>query len=198
METHNCIKALVCIFLIATQGLPLAVVANSDPAPGDATPQTAQDDNAIMYLGKIEVKGEKNIVKTLQAIKIGLQMPYSTDPKLADVVVCRIENQTGSHVKQWLICGTNRTLAQQRSAMNTAMITAVAGESQFGSSCTSSGCYEQVFAVLNETLNSLPGNYLHTSVNGPALHGLLEKIPYPQGYSPAPTSTTAPSPATHQ
>jgi len=150
-----------------------------------------------MYLGTIQVHGEKNIVKTLQAIKIGLQLPYSNDPKLANVVVCRIEDQAGSHIKKWLICGTNRTLAQQRAALHTAMVTTVPAASQSGSTCTSTACYEQVIAVLNETLNSLPGNYLHTSVNGPALHALLEKIPYPQGYTPAPTSTTAPAAPSH-
>lgn len=197
METRNCIKTFVYIIFIVTLGLPLAVVANSDPAPGDTTPQAAQDDNATMYLGKIEVKGEKNIVKTLQAIKLGLQMPYSSDPKLADVVVCRIEDQAGSHVKQWLICATNRDAAKRRDAIHTSMITATA-QNSYGVSCSSSACYEAVFAALNETLNSQPGHTIHTSVNGPALHKLLEKIPYPQGYTPAPTSTTAPIPATHQ
>jgi len=197
MKTRNCINTLVCIILIATLGMPLTVIANSNPAPGDATHQTAQDNNATMYLGTIKVVGEKNIVKTLQAIKIGLQMPYSNDPKLANVVVCRLEYQAGSHLRQWLICGTNHTLSQQRAALHNAMFASVAAGSQAGSTCTSSACYEQVFAALNETLNSLPGNYLHTSVNGPALHGLLEKIPYPQGYTPAPTSTTAPAAPTH-
>ncbi|HVC37549.1 MAG TPA: hypothetical protein VNF46_04015 [Gammaproteobacteria bacterium] len=197
MNTRNYIKILVFISLVATLGLPLAVVANSDPAPGGATPQTAQDDNTTMYLGKIEVHGEKNIEKTLQGIKIGLEQPYSSDPKLADVVVCRIENQAGSHVKQWLTCGTNRTLAEQRSAIHTGMLSTVAAGSQIGSSCVRADCYENVIGVLNETLNSLPGNYLHTSVNGPALHKLLEKIPYPQGYKPPSATTKAPAAPTH-
>lgn len=129
MKTCHCIKAFVFTILIAALGLPLTVVANSDPAPGGATPQTAQDDNAVMYLGKIQVRGEKNIVKTLQAIKVGLEMPYSNDPKLANVVVCRLEDQAGSHVKQWLICGTNRTLAQQREAFHIAMDASVSAGS---------------------------------------------------------------------
>lgn len=197
MKIRNCIKALACIILIITLGLPLAFAANSDPAPSDTTPQSAQDDNAVIYLGNIQVRGEKNIVKTLQAIKIGLQMPYSTDPKLANVVVCRIEDQAGSHVRQWLICGTNRMLAKQREALHTAMVASVPAGSQLGSNCVSEGCYENVFSVLNETMNSLPGNTLHTSVNGPALHKLLEMVPYPQGYIPAPSSTTAPAAPTH-
>ncbi len=197
MNNHDCIKAFIFTLLIAALGLPLAVAADSNTAPGDATSQTTKDDNATMYLGTIQVHGEKNIVKTLQAIKIGLQLPYSNDPKLANVVVCRIEDQAGSHIKQWLICGTNHTLSQQRAALHTAMFASVAAGSQSGSTCTSSGCYEQVFAVLNATLNSLPGNYLHTSVNGPALHALLEKIPYPPGYAPAPASTTAPAVPSH-
>ncbi|HVC28711.1 MAG TPA: hypothetical protein VNF48_04105 [Gammaproteobacteria bacterium] len=196
MINSNYSKTLICITLIATLGLPLTVIANSDPAPGDAAPQSAQDDNAVIYLGNIQVRGEKNIVKTLQAIKVGLQMPYSSDPKLADVVVCRIEDQAGSHIKKWLTCETNRNAANRREALNTSMDTSIA-QNYGGMGCESLSCYSQVFEALTETLNSQPGHTLHTSVNGPALHQLLEKIPYPQGYTPAPTSTTAPAAPTH-
>jgi len=196
MNTRNYFKTLVFIILVATLGLPLAVVANNDPAPGAATPQPAQDDNTTMYLGKIEVRGEKNIVKTLQAIKIGLQMPYSSDPKLANVVVCRIEDQAGSHIKQWLTCETNRDAAKRRDTLHSSMNMATA-QGYDGMGCASSACYSQVFEALNETLNSQPEHTIHTSVNGPALHQLLDKIPYPQGYTPAPASTTAPAAPTH-
>ncbi|HVC28712.1 MAG TPA: hypothetical protein VNF48_04110 [Gammaproteobacteria bacterium] len=40
MKIRNCIKVFGFITLAAILGLPLAVAANSDPAPGDATPQT--------------------------------------------------------------------------------------------------------------------------------------------------------------
>ncbi|MGH8403607.1 MAG: hypothetical protein ACRESO_09430, partial [Gammaproteobacteria bacterium] len=71
-----------------------------------------------------------------------------------------------------LICATNRVLSEGRDIQNTAMTTALAQNYQGGASggCSNSVCYTQVFAELNEALNSLPGHYLHTSVNAPALH----------------------------
>lgn len=50
-----------------------------------------------IYLGRVEVHGQKNINEALQAIKIGLQPPYSTDPKMANAVVCRLVPAAGNH-----------------------------------------------------------------------------------------------------
>ncbi len=200
MNSSRHIKTLPLLLLAIVLCLPESVAANSSPQENTSN-QAKQNDNATMYLGKVEVHGEANIVKTLQAIKVGLEQPYSNDPKLANVVVCRLQDQAGSHIRQWLICGTNRTLSQQRAALHIAMDAAVtAGSSVEGATCMTSACYAQVFAVMNETLNSLPGHYLQTGVNGSALHGLLEKIPYPAAYAkptmPAPKSNAAPSATT--
>ena len=202
MNSSAHIKTLPLLLLAAVLCLPELVAANSSPQKNTSN-QVKQNDNATMYLGKVEVHGEANIVKTLQAIKVGLEQLYSNDPKLANVVVCRLQDQAGSHIRQWLICGTNRTLSQQRAALHIAMDAAVTAGSSVGESatCMSSACYAQVFAVLNETLNSLSGHYLQTGVNGSALHGLLEKIPYPEVYTkskaPPPATTTAPAATTH-
>ena len=202
MNSSRGIKTLPLLLLAVVLCLPELLAANSSPQENTSN-HAKQNDNATMYLGKVEVHGEANIVKTLQAIKVGLEQPYSNDPKLANVVVCRLQDQAGSHIRQWLICGTNRVLSQQRAALHIAMDAAVtAGSSTPGGGvkCESSACYAQVFAVMNETLNSLPGHYLQTGVNGSALHGLLEKMPYPAAYAkstmPAPKSNTAPSATT--
>jgi hypothetical protein len=187
MKTPQCTKALCTITLAMLLALPAAgTAANTDAS--QATP--------VIYLGKVKVVGQKQIVATLQAIKVGLEMPYSSDPKMANVVVCRLVDQAGSHIKQWLICGTNRILGQQREAIATAMEVAITAGSSTGSTCASAACYTRVFAVLNETLNSQPGNYLHTLVNGAALRGLLRKIPYPASLAPA--ATPAPAASTRQ
>lgn len=164
--------------------------------------QAVQNDDMVMYLGKVEVRGEKNIIKTLQAIKVGLRQPYSTDPKLANVVVCRLEDEAGSHLKQRLICGTNRILAANRNALQTQMIAAASDTDQPNDpgdpgslTCMSSSCYETEFLILNETLNDQPGHYLNTLVNGPAFSSLLRKIPYPASEQ---TATTVPAAGTHQ
>ncbi len=201
MNSRGHIKTLPLLLLAVVLCLPELVAANSSPQKNTPN-QATQNDNATMYLGKVEVHGQANIVKTLQAIKVGLEQPYSNDPKLANVVVCRLQNQASSHIRQWLICGTNHVLSQQRAALHIAMDAAVtAGSSVEGATCMTSACYAQVFAVMNETLNSLPGHYLQTGVNGSALHGLLQKIPYPAAYAKStalpPATTTAPAATTH-
>lgn len=190
MKRTRLFKPLTALPLAALLVLPLVASAVAAPQ-NSATDQMSAHDNTYIQLGKVKVIGQKQIIATLQAIKVGLDMPYSSDPKLANVVVCRLVDEAGSHIKQWLICGTNRILGQQRDAIHLAMDAAVtAGSSTGSANCTSGACYTRVFAVLNATLNSQPAGYLHTLVNGSALHALLEKIPYP---TPAPPATSAPA-----
>ena len=150
------------------------------------------DQNQVMHIGEVEVHGQQNITRTLQAIKIALTMPYSNDPKLANVMVCRLEDTADSHVKKELICGTNRTLALQRGLIQANVTAAIAQNSAPGTgSCMTSGCYSAVFAQLSETLSNLPGNYLHTTVNGSALRTALQNVPMPQPDAPAPVAAPA-------
>lgn len=163
----------------------------------DGKTPAADDPNMTMYLGNIEVRGQKNITRTLQAIKAALTLPYSNDPKLANVMVCRFIDQAGSHVKQELICGTNRVLAQQRSALHAAMTVATAQNSGPGASgCLSSSCYEAVFAALDQVIEQSSGRYIHTTVDGAAMRSLLQQIPMPSYQVLVPvTPTETPAPA---
>ena len=122
----------------------------------DGSPTATQDKNMVMYLGNVEVRGQKNITKTLQAIKVALDMPYSNDPKLADMMVCRLEEKAGSHVQQILICGTNRILSKQRAALQMHMTAAVLINSH-GGPCVSIECYTSVFDELNASIDEMPG-----------------------------------------
>src|SRR5512135_2074537 len=83
----------------------------------DGGPARGQGKEAVLHLGEVDVHGEQQITRTLQAIKVALTMPYSNDPSLANVLVCRLEDSAESHVKKVLFCGTNRTLALQRGAI---------------------------------------------------------------------------------
>ncbi|MGA9855008.1 MAG: hypothetical protein WBR29_07020 [Gammaproteobacteria bacterium] len=153
---------------------------------------TGEGTHQVLQLGSIQVTGEPMVLKTLQIIKQGLREPYSNDPKLANVVVCRLNYEAGSHLTSTLLCATNRIFSEGRDAMHVAGANAVGNESN--ATCNGSGCTtvqdEQIFATLNETINSLPGHYLHASVNAAALHELLEKIP-----NPAPVRPATPAPA---
>lgn len=163
----------------------------------DGGPAAAPDQGAVLHLGEVEVHGQQQITQTLQAIKVALTMPYSNDPKMANVLVCRLEDSAESHVKKVLFCGTNRTLALQRGILQSNMTVATTQNttsSPKGVGCFDSQCYSAAFAQLSETLDSLPGHYLHTTVNGPALRSALQNTPMPA--PDAPTAVAAPAAAT--
>lgn len=177
----------VCLGLLSA----LPAMARMDGAPA------GPDQGTVMHIGEVEVHGQEQITRTLQAIKVALTIPYSNDPKFANVLVCRLEDSPESHVRKVLTCGTNRTLALQRGAIqsnytaataqNTTMVKGTVG-------CFDSVCYSAAFAQLNETLDSLPGHYLHTTVNGPALRNALQSVPMPA--PDAPTTVAAPAAVT--
>ena len=132
----------------------------------------ARDQSVTLHLGKITVRGERQIVKALQIIKLGLRQPYSSDPKLANVVVCRMHDKVGSHVIQVLICGTNANLAKRRTAFQIATLGVIA---QCGNNCG----LQNYANGWNEVLADQPGQVLDTRVNGAALRALLAKVPLP-------------------
>ncbi|MGH8292987.1 MAG: hypothetical protein ACRESA_05885, partial [Gammaproteobacteria bacterium] len=100
MKTHRPIKALILFLLTTILLLPLAAIAAYGPPQESNAAQAAQNNNIVLHLGKIKVKGQKQIIKTLQAIKVALNQPESSDPKLQNVVVCRLTNDIGSHANQ--------------------------------------------------------------------------------------------------
>lgn len=146
---------------------------------------SGQGTSQTLELGQIKVTGQAMVLKVLQMIKLGLEEPFSSDPKLANVVVCRMHNETGSHVKQTLICATNKAWLDGRSAMQTGLESvqtqsAPGSDSFMGvSTCASNICDSEVFAPLNNALSGLSGGYLQTTVDGSKLHALLNKIPTP-------------------
>lgn len=162
--------------LVSLAAILLVSFTTSVCASDLLTKEKGQD---VLRLGKIEVEGTPTVLRVLQIIKQGLHEPYSNDPKLANVVVCRLNEQAGSHIHQTLICATNRAFSTGRDALHTASASSHA--SQSNATCTTTTCLtvtdEQTFSVLNETLNSLPGQYLETSVDGAEFRKLLDMIP---------------------
>jgi hypothetical protein len=181
---HN---KLIAVVVGAALCLPAALMADDNAQP-------QYDDNTIIYLGKVGVTGHKAIFETLQDIKVSLRQPYSTDPKLANVVVCRIDDMAGSNVKKWLTCGTNRNLAKNLNALHGTMLAAIStngptgGDGNGGSSisCNASECYTEGLSAIDTVLDNQPGKYLHVQVNASALLGLLRSIP-----DPAPGAVTS-------
>ncbi|HEX2667115.1 MAG TPA: hypothetical protein VHP13_01970 [Gammaproteobacteria bacterium] len=152
--------------------------------------------HTVIYLGSIAVDGQRNIYHALQDIKVALDQPLSSDPKLAEVMVCRLADEIGIRAKQVLICGTNRALLQNRELMQ--VIAAMDGglEMPGAQACGDAACGGRVVGILEDSINMQPHLYLMQQVNGQSLNALLASIPYPsygrQLRVSTPVSTLAP------
>jgi hypothetical protein len=198
--------ALLPIFLAGT------LLSGAAWSLADADASSALDDGTVLYLGKIGITGHQAILETLQAIKISLKQPQSNDPKLANMIVCRLEDIPGTDTKQYLTCATNRVLAKKRDIMETAEMAALSntngpttrdGTGPSSPSCSSEACYENTVDILDQALNQNPGKYIHVQVNGAALHNILQKIPDPApdavtDIAPQAATQMAPAATTHQ
>ena len=190
--------------LAALLALPAIALAD-DPLLGDKMSHGNQDNQpATIYLGDIAVGGEREIYEALQDIKLALDQPLSTDPKLAKVVVCRINDDIGSHAKQLLICGTNEVLNKNKEILQQVMSSSLSnhdspdhGDNPQGSStaCDIVYCYEDTLSILNQSLENTRRHYMKQQVNGASLHALLAKIPYPRQVQPVPAAATVLAPA---
>jgi hypothetical protein len=168
LKANRSVKILIVLAAVLSL---LATTLTADAGQDKTTAPSPHSKQPSIHLGKIQVKGEKQIIKVLQSIKLALRQPYSDDPKLANVVVCRIKNDIGSHANQLLICATNHTLSERREVTRTALTVMISGPTGGGE--------DAELDVLHSMLMGLPDNYLHAPVNGPALQALLKKIPDP-------------------
>lgn len=175
------IQHIHCIAPALLLVLPIAASAAGTYAPA----AQAQSDNSAIHLGKVTVRGQQKIIATLQAIKVALNQPESSDPKLANIVVCRLTNQIGSHEQQILICATNASLAARRDAIQSAMRAALSNPGPAG------GTPDSAAFELNQVLTNQPGNILQAPVNGPAFRALLAKIPLPTTYATVPPAASS-------
>jgi hypothetical protein len=105
-------KTLICIvFSIA--------ILPAFGAFGDSAANPQGDDAVSIQLGKVSVKGQRQVLRALQAIKVGLHTPLSGAKKDRNKIVCRIEEGLGSHAHQILTCAPNWVLTKQRMEIQT-------------------------------------------------------------------------------
>lgn len=126
-------------------------------------PALAQaDDPMTLQLGAVQVKGDRQVIQTLHAIKLALHEPFSDSAADAGKVVCRIVKQLGE-TREYLDCATNRDYTQRRDA------TQLEALKHLGDPAGAE--------PLSQFMAVQPEHRIHTVVNGAALQAVLEHIP---------------------
>lgn len=118
--SSNPIKNLSSVLLTAALVLSSGASARADTPASNASPATtaagspapSTKEAQTTNLGEISVTAMKELVKTLQVVKVALDEPYSDSRDKADVVVCRIIQGHGhlnveERMGAVLECGTN-------------------------------------------------------------------------------------------
>ena len=158
MDTQMKLKAALAAAAILM--LPLA----SLPAQADDA-----DDVAVLYLGKLPITGKQKIVDTLLAIKKALKEPLSDSPDKAELVVCRINKDTGS-MREYLDCATNKDLSIRHEYTQEQMLSRRNG--------LAPGEYGEATQMdFDGLIAAQPNHRLHVPINGGALQALLADLP---------------------
>ena len=160
-----------------------------------------QSPATTMHLGTVDVKGQQDILHTLQAIKIALKRPFSTSSLDEDLIVCRINKDIGA-AKEYLECATNREYSQRREATQLQIMTTSpqaqtdprAGDSEAANPAMIRAGIEIAF---QNVIALQPEHRLNVPVNASQLQELLAHIPMPVTATAAPTASTAPSNGHH-
>ncbi|HEY1992173.1 MAG TPA: hypothetical protein VGH71_06885 [Gammaproteobacteria bacterium] len=151
--------------------LGLATPALADDTPPPPTPAQQDDWNKVIELGKVDVHASrdeqaKQIVAGLKVIKHALKANLSNDPADANVVVCRMNYDTGSHLTAHLMCATNRTMMVYRDQLHAAMMTGTNGQPD--------GAATQELEHLNGVADR--HRYFSTKINASELQKLLLQV----------------------
>jgi len=128
-----------------------------------------QGDVPILYLGKLPITGQQQIVDTLVAIKAALKEPISDAADKQDKVVCRINKGTGS-MREYLDCATNRDLSARHEYTQEQMLARRDGlpPGEYGEAT------QQDFDGL---IAAQPNHRLHVPINGAVLQSILDSLP---------------------
>ncbi|MDE2234915.1 MAG: hypothetical protein KGK44_05120 [Gammaproteobacteria bacterium] len=133
----------------------------SPPAASKQAPQTAS-------LGKINVTATRQLIKTLQTVKVALNASYSDSPDQANAVVCRVRTGHGylnseERMGAVLECGTNSWFTWRREKCKSAMHAADCASEMDTAAFKRKGAWHSMrplnfkqLAALRQLLKSLP------------------------------------------
>ncbi len=109
------VLGLACIESVSAGNPPQSISTPAVPSRNATPPSSsafANTNSKATNLGKINVTAMRQLIKTLQVVKVALNEPYSTSRDKANVVVCRIITGHGrvnveERMGAILECGTN-------------------------------------------------------------------------------------------
>jgi hypothetical protein len=154
--------------LVALAATAILMSLFSLPAQADDS-STATGDVPVLYLGKLPITGQQQIVDTLLAIKAALKEPLSDDPAYASKVVCRINRGTGTAL-EYLDCATNRTYSKEHDYLQASMLPARNGLPTNNYDDAAQPNFDGLIA-------KQPLQRLHVPIKGAALRAVLDSLP---------------------
>lgn len=94
------------------QATPPPVTSTATPAANTHVQAQPSEQYTTIKLGKVNVKAMRELIRSLEVVKVALKQPFSSDPAQANIVVCRIIQNYGQlHVEERMgavpECGTN-------------------------------------------------------------------------------------------
>jgi hypothetical protein len=139
-----------------------SIAATAAPAATSAKTPTAAN------LGKVKVTATRQLIKTLQVVKVALHEPYSDSPGKANEVVCRIITGHGhlnveERMGAVLECGTNSWFTWERERCQNSLDLATCASQTASAAYKRKGAWHSMRALnlkqlgaLRQLLNTLP------------------------------------------
>ena len=166
---------IVTAFWLCLMSTSLTQAVHASPPQTSATPgKTASPPAASRQapqsttLGKINVTATRQLIKTLQSVKVALNASYSDSPDQANAVVCRIRTGHGylyaeERMGAVLECATNSWFTWRRENCKSAMDTADCASEMDTAAFKRKGAWHSMrplnfkqLAALRQLLKSLP------------------------------------------
>ena len=110
-----CTLLAASVLLAASPWLAAAAQSTTSvPAAGMQAQVQPGAKPVTMELGKVNVKAMRELVKTMQQVKVALKRPYDNNPKHVDDMVCLLHPVSFRHNQEVLECGNQGWFSSRR------------------------------------------------------------------------------------